>query len=52
VLVGGVVVADHVQFGGGVGGGGLLEELEEFLVAVVGVASVGHLAGGGVQGGE
>ena len=52
VLVGGVVVADHVQLDAGVGGGDLLEELQELLVAVPGVAGVGDLAGGDVQGGE
>ena len=45
-------VADHVQLGAWVGGGGLLQELQELLVAVPGVTGVGDLAGGGVEGGE
>src|SRR5258706_10151081 len=52
LLVGGVVVADDVQFLAGVGGGGLFEEAQELLVAVPGVAGVGDLAGGGVERGE
>jgi hypothetical protein len=56
VLVGGVVVTHHVQLGVRVGGGDLFVELEELLVAVAvagaGVAGIGDLAGGGVQGGE
>jgi hypothetical protein len=52
VLMGRVVVAQDRQLGAGVGGGYLLEELQEFLVAVPGIAGVGHLAGGGVAGGE
>ena len=52
VLVGGVVVADHAQFGAGVGGGDLLEEAQELLVAVPGVAGVGDRPGGDLQGCE
>jgi hypothetical protein len=52
VLVGGVVVVDDVQAHRRVGGGDLLEEPQDLLVPVAGVAGVGDLAGGGVQGGE
>lgn len=41
-----------MQFLAGVSGGDLLEELQELLVAVAGIADVGDLAGGGVQRGE
>jgi hypothetical protein len=47
-----VVVADDVQVLAGVGGGDHLEELDELVVPVPGVAGVGDLAGGGVQGGN
>ena len=52
VLVGGLVVQHHVQGDAWVGGGDLLQELQEFLVAVAGLAGVGDLAGSCVQGGE
>jgi len=52
MLVGGVVVDDDVQLLAGVGPGDLLEELQEFVVAVPGVAGVGDLPGGDLQGGE
>ena len=52
VLVRGVVVADDVQFGTRVGGGGLFQEAQELLVPVLRVAGVGDLAGGGVERGE
>src|SRR6195952_5065243 len=43
MLVGGVVVGDHVQRHPGIGLGDLLEELEELLVAVTLEAGVGDL---------
>jgi len=46
------VVADDVQVLAGAGGGYLLQEAQELLVAVARIAGVGDLAGGGVQGGE
>ncbi len=52
MFVGGVVVADDVQRHARVGLGDLLEEFEELLVAVVGVAGVGDFAGGDLQRGE
>jgi HEAT repeat protein len=52
VLMGGVVVTHDVQVLAGAGGGDLVEEFEEFLVAVAGVAGIGYLAGGGVERGE
>ena len=52
VLVGGVVVADDVKSLARVGLGDLLEEAQELLVAVPGVAGVGHLAGRHLQRGE
>jgi hypothetical protein len=52
VLVGGVVVQHHVQLPARVGRGDLLQERQELGVAVPGVAGVGHLAGGDLQGGE
>src|SRR6476659_9049094 len=52
VLVGGVVVADDVQPPPRVGLGDLLEETQELLVAVPGLAGVDDLAGGHLQGGE
>src|ERR1022692_987611 len=53
VLVGPVVIQDDVQAGAGVGGGDLLEEPQELLVAVPGVTGVGgDLPGGDLQGGE
>jgi hypothetical protein len=45
VVVGGVVVADHVQLLAGPGGGHLLQEAQELLMAVPGVAGVHHPAG-------
>jgi hypothetical protein len=38
-----------VQLGAGVGGGDLLEEAQELLVPVIGVAGVGDLPGGDVE---
>ena len=52
VLVGGVVVADDVEFLPRVGGGDLLEEAQELPVTVPGVTGVDDVAGGGFQGGE
>ena len=52
VLVGGVVVADHVQLSARVGAGDLLEEGQELLVAVAGRALVGEVSGGDLQGGN
>jgi hypothetical protein len=52
VLVGGVVVADHVQPPARVGAGDLLEEGQELLVAVAGSALVGDAPGGDLQGGK
>ncbi len=55
VLVRAVVAADDVQVRAGVGGGDFLQELQELqelLVPVPGVAGVGDLAGGDVEGGE
>ncbi len=52
VLVRGVVVEHDVQFLPGVGGGGLLEEFQELLVPVPGVAGIGDLPGGDLEGGE
>jgi IS5 family transposase len=52
VLVGGVVVADDVQNLPGVGDGDFFEEFQESLVPVLGVAGVGDLPGGDVEGGE
>jgi hypothetical protein len=49
VFVGAIVVADHVQLGARVGAGDLFEEVEEFAVAVAGVARVGDLARGDLQ---
>jgi hypothetical protein len=52
VVVGGVVVADHMQVLAGPGGGDLVEEAQELLVAVARVAGVHHLPGRYLQGGE
>ena len=52
VGVGAVVVADDVQRHPRVGLGDLFEEGQELLVAVLGVAGAGHLAGGGLQRGD
>jgi hypothetical protein len=52
VLVGGVVVADHVQLPARVGAGDLLEEGEELLVAVAGGAPVDDVPGRDLQRGE
>ena len=53
MLMGAVVVAHDVQLDGRMGGGDLLEEREEFLVAVPRVAGIGgDLPGGHLQGGE
>ena len=49
VLAGCIVVADDMQVLAGIGSGDLLEEAQEFLVAVAGIARIGDLAGGGVQ---
>ena len=46
------VFTDHVQFDTGVGGSDLLQELEELLVQVTGVAGVGDLPVRGVEGGD
>ena len=52
LLVGGVVVHHQVQLTFGVGPGDLLEEREELLVAVPGLARADHVAGGDRQRGE
>jgi hypothetical protein len=52
VLVGGVVVAEHLQAPAWVGAGDLLEEGQELAVAVAGSALVGDLPGGDLQGGN
>jgi hypothetical protein len=48
----GVVVAHDLQFLSRAGGGDLLQEPQKLLAAVPGVAGVGHLAGGDLQGSE
>jgi hypothetical protein len=50
--VGGVVVHHQVQLAVGIGPGDLLEEGEELLVAVAGLAGRGDLPGGDLQRGE
>ena len=52
LLMGCVVVHDEVEFAAGVGLSDLLEEAQEFLVAVAWLARRGDVAGGDVQGGE
>jgi hypothetical protein len=52
VLVGGVVVADHVQLPAWVAAGDLLEEGQELLVAVAGGALVDDVPGRDLQRGE
>ena len=48
----GLVIAHDVQRSAGIGPGDLAQEPQEFLVPVPGVAGVGDLAGGHLQGGE
>ena len=50
--MGGVVVDHDVQLAPRVGLGDVLEERQEFLVAMPRVAGVGHLAGGDLECGE
>jgi hypothetical protein len=52
LCVRGVVVANHPQFAARAGGGGLRQEPQEPVMPVPGVAGVGDLAGGHLQGGE
>jgi hypothetical protein len=52
VFVGGVVVTDDMQLLPGVSLGDLFQEAQELLVAVAGIADVGHLASGDLQRGE
>jgi hypothetical protein len=52
VLVGGVVVADHMQLPARPGGGHLLEERQRLLMAVARLALVQDVPGGDLQGGE
>ncbi len=49
MLVGPVVVADHVQLTSWVGAGDLLQEVSELLVAVPVIARVGHLPRGDLE---
>ena len=51
-LVGGVVAADHMQLGARAGAGELFEEDQELAPAVTGLAGIGDLAGGYLQGSE
>jgi hypothetical protein len=50
VLVGGVVVADHMQLPARPGGGHLLEERQKLLMAVPRLALVQDMPGGDLQG--
>jgi hypothetical protein len=52
VGVGAVVITHHMQILVRVGIGDLLDEAQEFLMAVPGIAGVGDLAGGYLQRGE